>query len=466
LRYRARAVLHRHDPDRCAIRLRELRALARKHGGRCLSREYVTRQTPMAFTCREGHVWKARPATILTGHWCPVCGAIPEGALAGVEAIARERGGECLSCEYDAEPPGMHWRCAEGHEWWAPPKRIRRGAWCPFCAGRKTMADMQALAARHGGRCLSRSMADGAGDTPMEWECAQGHRFKARRRCVKVGQWCGECRRAETSWSQACARAESLGGACLVEGPRPPSASVGWRCARGHEFTSNAYRVARGSWCPRCAGRRQGIEEMQALAERHGGRCLSRKYVDSKTKLRWECAQGHRFAVAPTSMRTRWCPRCALAEREPSARVRTPPPPRDRATPTIWQRALAEATARGGVCLDAVDNPRANQSRRWRCAAGHEFMTNPYRVVGGAWCPRCAGRRLGIEHMHAMAAERGGRCVSEEFVDAYTHLQWECEKGHRWWARPTVVRCAGTWCPHCAWDQNGERMRSEARDRR
>jgi hypothetical protein len=453
---------HRHDPDRCAIRLRELQALARKRGGRCLSREYVTLQTKMVFTCREGHVWEARPAVILTGHWCPACGYVPRGALAGVQSIARRRGGVCLSSEYEAELPGMRWRCAEGHEWFAPPKRIRRGAWCPWCAGRKTIADMQALAARHGGRCLSRSMDDGSHDTPMEWQCARGHRFSVRWRCVKDGQWCGECRKGETSWAKACARARSLGGVCLNEGPGQPMASVAWRCAEGHEFTSTAYRVAAGAWCPRCAGRKHGIEDMVALAGRHGGRCLSRTYVNCTYVLRWECAEGHRFSARPTALRKRWsCQRC-----EPRAPVRRERKRRDPPGPTVWQRALADAAARGGVCLDAVETSPSNASRRWRCAAGHEFTASPHRLVRGSWCPRCAGRRLGIEHMHAMAAERGGRCVSQEFVDAYTKLQWECAEGHRWWAKPTVVRCAGTWCPHCAWNENAARMRSEAKDRR
>jgi len=46
----------------------------------------------------------------------------------------------------------MRWRCAEGHEWSALPERIRRGAWCPMCAGR-TIEGMQALAARHQTGC-------------------------------------------------------------------------------------------------------------------------------------------------------------------------------------------------------------------------------------------------------------------------------------------------------------------------
>lgn len=445
----------RDTPNRCLLRLREFQAIARKHGGQCLSHEYVQRQTPMAFVCRVGHVWKARPASILAGSWCPGCAHVPANGLAGVQAIARERGGRCLSPIYVAARPGMQWRCAEGHEWFAPPARIRKGTWCPTCAGHKTIEDMQALAAQHGGRCLSGDMAEGAYDACMDWECAQGHHFSVRWRCVAVGQWCPACRKGQGAWHRAHEVAKALGGACLVDIAHPTHESVGWRCAGGHEFTNMAYRVARGAWCQRCRGRRFGIEDMRAIAAERGGRCISRKFVDVKTQLRWECEAGHRWWMTPETVRQRgvWCPECR------------PVRPRKRPEAPLWQAALERAAASGNVCIEGLDR-RAKRSVLWRCAAGHEWNASPERVAAGASCPRCSGRRLGIEHMHAMAAERGGRCVSEKFIDAYTKLQWECEGGHRWWAKPTVVRCAGTWCPHCAWDRNADRMRSEGKDLR
>lgn len=452
--------MHAKTPNRCQIRLRELRAIARKHGGRCTSDEYIHRQAPMEFACRLGHVWKAMPQSILNGHWCPRCARVPADGLKRAQAIARERGGRCLSTTYVVKP-GMQWRCAEGHEWCAPPARIRKGAWCPLCAGRKTIEDMQALAARHGGRCLSRSMKEGAGDACLQWECAEGHRFAVRARCVRIGQWCPTCRKAGSSWPRALARAEELGGACLDSSEHGKhSRTARWRCAQGHIFTGNAYRIARGAWCPRCAGRRLALEDMQARAAEHGGRCLARKFDTVRATLRWECAKGHRWWQAPMTMRgdKAWCPKCA------PKRERKPPAARS-AVKRVSDIARELAATKGGVCLAGPD-ARSNDSVRWRCAEGHVWTNKVYGIAAGRWCPRCSGRRLGIEHMHQMAAERGGRCVSRRFVDAETKLQWECAEGHRWWARPTVVRCAGTWCPHCAWDANAARMRSEAKDRR
>lgn len=493
--------------------LETVREAARRAGGRCLSDDYVNHDVKLEFECRDGHRWHTRPRCITAGKWCPECSHRPRIRVVAMQALAQARGGVCLSTTYIAAAPGMRWRCAEGHEWSAMPTKVVAGSWCPSCgSGRKTLDDMQALAAKHGGRCLSASMTgpeermawecarghhfavrrrcvvagqwcptcrktdvgfkkvleraqvlaarhggrcltrepvEGEKDPCFEWECAEGHRFAVRRRCVAAGQWCPTCRKADGSWAQALARIKEEGGVCLARGEPPSNESVGWRCAQGHVWRGSAYNVARGAGCLRCEGRRLGIEHMQEMAAEHGGRCISRTFVDAKTELHWECAQGHRWWAVPLAVRHRdaWCPEC-----RPKPKIAD-----------AWSVALARATELGGVCLAET---RSNLAVGWRCAKGHEWRSAPYKIAAGLWCSHCSARRLGIEHMHAMAAERDGRCISTEYGGCHTKLQWECEKGHRWWARPTILRQTGCWCPHCAWDRNAERMRSEARDRR
>ena len=57
-----------------------------------------------------------------------------------------------------------------------------------------TIEDMQQAAAFRGGKCLSTSMQQGDWDTPLEWQCAEGHRFTASPRLILLGgHWCPEC---------------------------------------------------------------------------------------------------------------------------------------------------------------------------------------------------------------------------------------------------------------------------------
>ncbi|MCQ2347276.1 MAG: NAD-dependent epimerase/dehydratase family protein [Paludibacteraceae bacterium] len=57
-----------------------------------------------------------------------------------------------------------------------------------------TIEDMQKAAAFRGGRCLSETMTQGDWDTPLVWECAEGHQFTASPRLILLGgHWCPEC---------------------------------------------------------------------------------------------------------------------------------------------------------------------------------------------------------------------------------------------------------------------------------
>ncbi len=57
-----------------------------------------------------------------------------------------------------------------------------------------TIEDMQKAAAFRGGKCLSTQMTKGDWDTPLQWQCAQGHVFTATPRLILLGgHWCPDC---------------------------------------------------------------------------------------------------------------------------------------------------------------------------------------------------------------------------------------------------------------------------------
>ena len=56
------------------------------------------------------------------------------------------------------------------------------------------LADMKKAAQFRGGKCLSKKMTKGDLDTQLEWQCAEGHVFKASPRLILLGgHWCPEC---------------------------------------------------------------------------------------------------------------------------------------------------------------------------------------------------------------------------------------------------------------------------------
>jgi hypothetical protein len=90
----------------------------------------------------------------------------------------------------------MDWECAEGHRWRTTAHAIRQGHWCKKCADARlrTPAETVAdIAARRGGRCLTPYTNTAA---RMEWICARGHPWSASLNSVKQGRWCPECARS------------------------------------------------------------------------------------------------------------------------------------------------------------------------------------------------------------------------------------------------------------------------------
>lgn len=56
---------------------------------------------------------------------------------------------------------------------------------------------------------------------------------------------------------------------------------------------------------------------MQEIAKRKNGKCLSKKYINSQTKLTWQCREGHIWKAIPNNIKNgKWCPYCAREKRK------------------------------------------------------------------------------------------------------------------------------------------------------
>ena len=184
----------------------------------------------------------------------------------------------------------------------------------------------------------------------------------------------------------------------------------------------------RGAWRSACATERRrylrGLKPIQDCARERGGECLSTTYNGRMAKYRFRCGEGHEWDAAGVEiMRKAWCRQCVFE------RARRPD------GMTALHRA---AESRDGRCL-APRYQRIQIRDPFRCERGHEWMAWGSEILKGSWFPTCRTedrRRQGFESMRAIAAERGGECVSDTYVDNDTKLEWECARGHRWWARP------------------------------
>ena len=352
-----------------------------------------------------------------------------------VSRIAEERGGRCLSTagDYDNQDAYLWFECREGHKWIAKPNQVIARTWCRACQQRLTLDDLRATAAERGGECLATEYTNN--ENVISWRCAEGHEWQTTVGSVRSGRWCPRCAgRAPKTLEDLHAMAAAQGGECLSRRVGYSTDKYRWRCRIGHEFRTSANSVQNGSWCPRCNKNPTGdIERMRKIARRHGGECLSTEYLHCKSKLSWRCGKGHEWEATPENIvQGTWCERCCRGM--PNRRL------------TI-EDMHALAVERGGECLSVV-YVNSTTKLRWRCASGHEFELEPaYRFRH--WCPECAlSTRGSIDAMHALAFDRGGRCLSDDYVGHRTVLKWACGAGHVFKLNGMAVK-SGAWCPRC-----------------
>jgi hypothetical protein len=176
------------------LTIKDMRELAEKKGGKCLSGIYIGSQSKLSWECEKGHTWESRPNCIGQGRWCPTCANRKRArTIEQMQEIAKSRGGKCLSMIFIDSHTKLLWECTKGHTWETTFDIIRKGHWCSVCAGNKkqTIEQLQKLAETRGGKLLSSEYK--RQDIKLLWECIEGHRWRALAKSVKEGYWCRQC---------------------------------------------------------------------------------------------------------------------------------------------------------------------------------------------------------------------------------------------------------------------------------
>ncbi|MDA1531110.1 zinc-ribbon domain-containing protein [Bacillus cereus group sp. TH260-2LC] len=368
--------------------------------------------------------------------------------------IAKRKNGECLSLAYNGVDGKLVWQCEQGHVWESSPYQIKQGSWCPRCSGRqKTIEDMQKLAELKGGICLSTEYINNS--TKLRWQCSKGHIWDAIPASVQKGTWCPSCNgNKQYSLVDMINIAIDRNGECISTEYKNFASKLKWRCNRGHVWETTLASIVAGSWCKECL--KPSIEDAMKIAREYGGECLSNSYIDSTSKLKWRCESGHVWeSILGNIKRGRWCPACnSLKNKQKKLKK------------LVELQRIAQD--RNGKCLSKVYE-NVDAKMLWECSEGHRWESSAYSIKNGAWCSKCATKRNAdkrrgtIEEMYLIANERGGKCLSDNYINNHTPLEWECSKGHRWMSTANTIK-NGSWCRKCNVKKNADRQRKSIED--
>jgi thiol-disulfide isomerase/thioredoxin len=444
------------------LTLKDMQEVAAHYSGKCLSKEYINVNTPLEWMCAKGHRWERDYDTVRQGGWCVQCAIAKrkEDRLEQIKQIAMDRGGKCLSKEYIQSKSKLEFECDKGHRWKALPNNITQGSWCLKCA-RQRMGEEQRdsivtfykIAAEHGGKCLSKEYL--GGPNKIEFECEHGHRWKTLGISVKIGHWCPDCRYINNGLKRRDPIdvfnkiAKDKGGKCLSTEYINRDVPLKFECAEGHTWKTSGNLIKKGTWCPKCfnkkrgASQRDSIKTFQEIAKKHGGKCLSTKYINSNTRLEFECAKGHRWYTKAITIKHQgsWCPGCYSTTRGESLRDSI----------ETYHRIAAE---KGGKCI-STEYKNKDSRLTFECAKGHIWQTVAQGVKNGTWCRVCSyiaraeAYKDVIETFQKIAKQHGGKCLSKEYVLWNSKLEFQCAKGHTWLALPKMIK-QGYWCKQCA----------------
>jgi hypothetical protein len=355
---------------------------------------------------------------------------------------AKQNNGECLTETYSRCDKLFEWKCSAGHVWKTSWSNIKRdgGKWCQTC--RVTgLKDLQEFAEKKGGKCHSEKYNNTK--TNYLWECENDHTWKATWLNVRYnGTWCKTC--ALGIWDFQKIRDFTLekGGDCMkcLSGIGLSGRYI-WKCQEGHMWETNGSNVVHnGTWCAEC--KKLTIEEMKKLAEERGGKCLSDIYVNKRTKLVWQCGQGHIWKARPGGVKNNgiWCAVCQSNERKLTV-----------------QYAQELAKERNGKCL-SQEYINDFTHLHWECENGHKWFSSINTVQRGSWCRKChlrERRNTAIDNIVAYVSTLGGKMISDmEKVknnDALLNSQtarFMCHKSHTWDNTLENLR-NGVWCPEC-----------------
>jgi len=467
------------------IGIEQCKKLAMVKGGRCLSTEYVDIFAKLCWQCEKGHEWCASLASIKY-HWCPTCArervdiARREKGIEPCKQYAVERGGLCLSPDYVDIKKKLRWQCAEGHGWVADFDHVKRGHWCPICAKerhrlrcvseRSGIEQCKEYAITKGGACLSVEYLNG--HTKLRWQCANGHEWDAPWNSVQRGHWCNYC---NIYLMEGMCRVifETIYGRHFPKSrpfKRPESLlELDGYCKElnlAFEYDGYQHRTGKIFGCQEIdSSIFERDRQKNIQCEERGIRLI--RISDIETT---------RESVVDVIMRKLREKNISfpLPTEEILSKLRTPTDAVYRCVydPRYLDR-LREACEKHidpttGYRGRLVDAGWAGKTHTYEivCEKGHHFKARPDGIMSkrGRWCPTCGRERIiaanepkkvGIERCKQYAVDKGGACLSTDYVNCRTKLHWRCMNGHEWYAVWTCVQ-SGHWCQKCYDERRGK----------
>lgn len=98
------------------------------------------------------------------------------------------------------------------------------------------------------------------------------------------------------------------------------------------------------------------------------------------------------------------------------------------------------AKSRLGECL-STEYTNLITPLEWKCSKNHIFMKKPQYIFSKkCFCTACRSDETIIRNMNNMVSKYNGICLSTGNIDISGQLKWKCENGHVFMRKPEYIR--------------------------
>ena len=441
----------------------DMRKIARKLGGDCLSTVYSGIFEPLEFRCSNGHTFNRQPALLtktnpLKRTWCSRCSNLNFG-----EEVCRIVFEKAFGLPFKNIRPGDWFKNARGNLMTLDGFNAEINVAFEF-QGRQHYETVDFF--RLDSKRLKILQAD---DLLKQKLCKENnieliiidefdelknlneyyifnHIYAA---CEKRGLKLPAVRLSDlkeqfsSTYSEDLSRLKKIarerGGELISTVYYGMATPLEWECGEcNYKWKSSPLSIInQGSWCPKCVGNAPiTAVDIEKLAKQRGGECLSLNDFEpggnvSKQQFEWQCSEcSHRWSALYSNVyKGHWCPNC----------------PRERIRKKAEEKLIVFLNKRGEKLINRYSGSKKNVAVR--CKNNHEWKGTPLGIQTGiSNCDQCKidGRH---EKLKQIIISKGAR-FKGSYKTAKSPIIVFCHKKHEW---PTTSGAVlyGAWCNEC-----------------
>jgi hypothetical protein len=425
--------------------MRVINKIANEKGGICVydKTKNINMSSKQILVCKNDHMWVQQLLYIKKGCWCKKCSQ-KKKYLTIAHEIAKNKNGQCLSEEYINASSHLLWKCYLGHEWYASLNNVKNNeTWCPKCnlnTGEEITRNIFEILFNEKfikikPKWLNGLELDGyceKNHTGFEYDGSQHFMFS--KHFHKTEEDFQHRKKLDKLKNELCEQNNItlLRIPYYVKYDNIKDYIINLCKEKKIVVPNNVeinYKEFKDIYKPNEAK----LQKLKEIIENKGGTLLTDVYINNTAKIKIKCNKNHTWSTPANNIKTgNWCPFCAQNIKH-----------------TLKKMQLL-AKEKNGKCL-SEKYINTDTKLSWVCEFGHQWMATPSSILHGSWCPFCFNKKKykhTIEEMQILAKEKGGKCLSEIYINTCTKLSWECKFGHQWMTIPSCI-LKKSWCPKC-----------------